>query len=86
MAETDFQRIPLCYTNDVLARHFRDRNDVYVSANQIPMIHCSAPRYTPQASAMPLRSPTTLRSENVCIVRTRVAVADAGSVSSGTKV
>ena len=33
VAETDFQRIPLWYANDVLARHFRDRNDVYVSAN-----------------------------------------------------
>ena len=33
VAETDFQRIPLWYANDALARHFRDRNDVYVSAN-----------------------------------------------------
>ena len=33
VAETDFQRIPLWYANDVLARHFRDRSDVYVSAN-----------------------------------------------------
>ena len=33
VAETDFQRIPLWYANDALARHFRDRHDVYVSAN-----------------------------------------------------
>ena len=33
VAETDFQRIPLWYANDALARHFRDRSDVYVSAN-----------------------------------------------------
>ena len=33
VAETDFQRIPLWYANDSLARYFRDRNDVYVSAN-----------------------------------------------------
>ena len=33
MAETDFQRIPLWYANDALARYFRDQNDVYVSAN-----------------------------------------------------
>ena len=33
VAETDFQRIPLWYANDVLARHFRNRSDVYVSAN-----------------------------------------------------
>jgi len=33
VAETDFQRIPLWYANDVLARHFRNRRDVYVSAN-----------------------------------------------------
>ena len=33
VAETDFQRIPLWYANDVLARHFRDRDDIYVSAN-----------------------------------------------------
>jgi len=33
VAETDFQRIPLWYANDALARYFRDRNDVYVSAN-----------------------------------------------------
>ena len=33
VAETDFQRIPLWYANDVLARHFRDRSDIYVSAN-----------------------------------------------------
>ena len=33
VAETDFQRIPLWYANDVLARHFSDRSDVYVSAN-----------------------------------------------------
>ena len=33
VAETDFQRIPLWYANDALARHFRHRNDVYVSAN-----------------------------------------------------
>ena len=33
VAETDFQRGPLWYANDVLARHFRRREDVYVSAN-----------------------------------------------------
>ena len=33
VAETDFQRKPLWYANDALARHFRDRDDVYVSAN-----------------------------------------------------
>ena len=33
VAETDFQRIPLWYANDALARYFRDREDVYVSAN-----------------------------------------------------
>ena len=33
MAETDFQRKPLWYANDVLARRYRDRDDVYVSAN-----------------------------------------------------
>ena len=33
VAETDFQRGPLWYANDVLARHFRHREDVYVSAN-----------------------------------------------------
>lgn len=33
VAETDFQRIPLWYANDALARHFRDRHNVYVSAN-----------------------------------------------------
>ena len=33
VAETDFQRIPLWYANDALARHFRDRDDIYVSAN-----------------------------------------------------
>ena len=33
VAETDFQRIPLWYANDALARYFRDRHDVYVSAN-----------------------------------------------------
>ena len=33
VAETDFQRKPLWYANDVLARRYRDRDDVYVSAN-----------------------------------------------------
>ena len=33
VAETDFQRKPLWYANDALARHFRHREDVYVSAN-----------------------------------------------------
>ena len=33
VAETDFQRGPLWYANDVLARRFRHREDVYVSAN-----------------------------------------------------
>ena len=33
VAESDFQRIPLWYANDALARYFRDRHDVYVSAN-----------------------------------------------------
>ncbi len=33
VAETDFQRKPLWYANDALARYFRDREDVYVSAN-----------------------------------------------------
>ena len=33
VAETDFQRKPLWYANDALARHFRDRDDIYVSAN-----------------------------------------------------
>jgi len=33
IAETDFQRKPLWYANDVLARRYRDRPDVYVSAN-----------------------------------------------------
>ena len=33
VAETDFQRIPLWYANDALARYFRDREDIYVSAN-----------------------------------------------------
>ena len=33
VAESDFQRIPLWYANDALERHFRDRRDVYVSAN-----------------------------------------------------
>ena len=33
IAETDFQREPLWYANDVLARRYRDRPDVYVSAN-----------------------------------------------------
>ncbi len=33
VAETDFQRIPLWYANDALARYFRDQEDVYVSAN-----------------------------------------------------
>ena len=33
VAETDFQRKPLWYANDVLARRYRNRDDVYVSAN-----------------------------------------------------
>ena len=33
VAETDFQRKPLWYANDVLARRYCDRDDVYVSAN-----------------------------------------------------
>ena len=33
VAETDFQRKPLWYANDALARRYRDRDDVYVSAN-----------------------------------------------------
>lgn len=44
VAETDFQRIPLWYANDVLARHFRDRNDVYVSANMFVYFEEGNPR------------------------------------------
>jgi Uma2 family endonuclease len=33
IAETDFQREPLWYANDALARRYRSRPDVYVSAN-----------------------------------------------------
>ena len=33
IAETDFQRKPMWYANDVLARRYRGRPDVYVSAN-----------------------------------------------------
>ena len=33
IAETDFQRKPLWYANDALARRYRGRPDVYVSAN-----------------------------------------------------
>lgn len=33
MAESDFQRTPLTYAVDRLRRHFRNRDDVYVSGN-----------------------------------------------------
>ena len=44
VAETDFQRIPLWYANDALARYFRDRNDVYVSANMFVYFEEGNPR------------------------------------------
>ena len=44
VAETDFQRIPLWYANDALARYFRDRSDVYVSANMFVYFEEGNPR------------------------------------------
>ena len=44
VAETDFQRKPLWYANDALARHFRDRDDVYVSANMFVYYEEGNPR------------------------------------------
>ena len=44
VAETDFQRGPLWYANDVLARYFRRREDVYVSANMFVYYEEGNPR------------------------------------------